>query len=131
MPRTVIGQIRMPWINTGFRVVRTAALHLVIFTWRRRAGRHRLPGAVSGMTNPDDRVIPQRSSMDSYTITIAANDDSGAATRLVVDTSGDRIRITDVHLHAPHGLSSGHMTAATVRRRPILDGLINEYSQAA
>jgi hypothetical protein len=38
--------------------------------------------------------------------TIAANDDSGAATRLVVDTSGDRIRITDVHLHAPHGLSS-------------------------
>lgn len=47
--------------------------------------------------------------MDSYTITIAPNDDSGAATRLVVDTSGDRIRITDVHLHAPHGLSSGHI----------------------
>jgi hypothetical protein len=47
--------------------------------------------------------------MDSYTITIAPNDDSGAATRLVVDTSGDQVRITDVHLHAPHGLSSGHI----------------------
>ena len=47
--------------------------------------------------------------MDSYTITIAPNDDSGAATRLVVDTSGDHVRITDVHLHAPHGLSSGHI----------------------
>jgi hypothetical protein len=47
--------------------------------------------------------------MDSYTITIAPNDDSGAATRLVVDTSGDRVLITDVHLHAPHGLSSGHI----------------------
>jgi hypothetical protein len=47
--------------------------------------------------------------MDSYTITIAPNDDSGAATRLVVDTSGDQVRITDVHLHAPQGLSSGHI----------------------
>ncbi|MET0493184.1 MAG: hypothetical protein ABW000_08650 [Actinoplanes sp.] len=47
--------------------------------------------------------------MDSYTITIAPNDDSGAATRLVVDTSGDQVRITDVHLHAPLGLSSGHI----------------------
>ena len=47
--------------------------------------------------------------MDSYTITIAPNDDSGAATRLVVDTSGDQVRITDVHLHAPAGLSSGHI----------------------
>jgi hypothetical protein len=47
--------------------------------------------------------------MDSYTITIAPNDDSGAATRLVVDTSGDQVRITDVHLHAPRGLSSGHI----------------------
>ena len=47
--------------------------------------------------------------MDSYTITIAPNDDSGAATRLVVDTSGDEVRITDVHLHAPAGLSSGHI----------------------
>ncbi len=49
--------------------------------------------------------------MDSYTITIAPNDDSGAATRLVVHTSGDQVRITDVHLHAPHGLSSGHIPA--------------------
>ena len=47
--------------------------------------------------------------MDSYTITIAPNDDSGAATRLVVDASGDQVRITDVHLHAPQGLSSGHI----------------------
>jgi hypothetical protein len=47
--------------------------------------------------------------MNSYTITIAPNDDSGAATRLVVDTSGDQVRITDVHLHAPQGLSSGHI----------------------
>jgi hypothetical protein len=47
--------------------------------------------------------------MDSYTITIAPNDDSGAATRLVIDTSGDQVRITDVHLHAPQGLSSGHI----------------------
>lgn len=47
--------------------------------------------------------------MDSYTITIAPNDDSGAVTRLIVDTSGDQVHITDVHLHAPHGLSSGHI----------------------
>lgn len=47
--------------------------------------------------------------MDSYTITIAPNDDSGAATRLVIDASGGQVRITDVHLHAPHGLSSGHI----------------------
>lgn len=47
--------------------------------------------------------------MDSYTITIAPNDDSGAATRLVIDASGGQVRITDVHLHAPQGLSSGHV----------------------
>ncbi len=47
--------------------------------------------------------------MDSYTITIAPNDDSGNSTRLVVDTSGDQIRITDVHLHAAGGLSGGTM----------------------
>jgi hypothetical protein len=47
--------------------------------------------------------------MDSYTITIAPNDDSGVATRLVVDTSGAQVRITDVHLHAPQGLASGHI----------------------
>jgi hypothetical protein len=47
--------------------------------------------------------------MDSYTITIAPNDDSGNSTTLVVNTSGDQIRITDVHLHAAGGLSGGTM----------------------
>jgi hypothetical protein len=47
--------------------------------------------------------------MDSYTITIAPNDDSGSTTRLVVDSSGGQVRITDVHLHAAEGLSSGHI----------------------
>jgi hypothetical protein len=47
--------------------------------------------------------------MDSYTITIAPNDESGNSTTLVVDTSGDQIRITDVHLHAAGGLSGGTM----------------------
>jgi hypothetical protein len=47
--------------------------------------------------------------MDSYTITIAPNDDSGSTTRLVVDSSGGQVRITDVHLHAADGLSSGHI----------------------
>jgi hypothetical protein len=47
--------------------------------------------------------------MDSYTITIAPNDDSGSSTRLVVDSSGGQVRITDVHLHAAEGLSSGHI----------------------
>jgi type IV secretory pathway VirB10-like protein len=47
--------------------------------------------------------------MDSYTITIAPNDDSGSTTRLVVDSSDGQVRITDVHLHAAEGLSSGHI----------------------
>jgi outer membrane biosynthesis protein TonB len=47
--------------------------------------------------------------MDSYTITIAPNDDSGNSTTLVVDTSGDQVRITDVHLHATAGLAGGTM----------------------
>jgi hypothetical protein len=47
--------------------------------------------------------------MDSYTITIAPNDDSGNSTTLVVDTTGDQVRITDVHLHAAGGLSGGTM----------------------
>jgi hypothetical protein len=47
--------------------------------------------------------------MDSYTITIAPNDDSGNSTTLVVDTSGDQVRITDVHLHAAGGLAGGTM----------------------
>lgn len=47
--------------------------------------------------------------MDSYTITIAPNDDSGASTTLVVAASGGHVRITDVHLHAAEGLSSGRI----------------------
>ena len=47
--------------------------------------------------------------MDSYTITIAPNDDSGATTTLIVDTSAGDIRITDVHLRAPGGLTGGTM----------------------
>jgi hypothetical protein len=47
--------------------------------------------------------------MDSYTITIAPNDDSGNSTTLVVDTSGEQVRITDVHLHAAAGLAGGTM----------------------
>jgi hypothetical protein len=45
--------------------------------------------------------------VNSYTITIAPNDESGNTTTLVVDTSGDEVRITDVHLHAGGGLSGG------------------------
>lgn len=47
--------------------------------------------------------------MDSYTITIAPNDDSGNSTTLTVDTSGDQVRITDVRLHAAAGLTGGQM----------------------
>ena len=47
--------------------------------------------------------------MDSYTITIAPNDDSGNSTTLIVDTSGEQVRITDVHLHATRGLVGGQM----------------------
>ena len=47
--------------------------------------------------------------MDSYTITIASNDDNGATTTLVVDTSGGNTRITDVHLRAAQGLSSNQI----------------------
>jgi hypothetical protein len=47
--------------------------------------------------------------MDSYTITIAPNDDSGNSTTLIVDTTGDQVQITDVHLHAAGGLAGGQM----------------------
>jgi hypothetical protein len=53
--------------------------------------------------------------MDTYTITIAPNDDSGNTTTLVVDTSGDQVRITDVHLHATDGLSGGQMPRVDFR----------------
>jgi hypothetical protein len=49
--------------------------------------------------------------MDSYTITIAPNDDSGASTTLIVDTSGEQVRVTDVHLRAVGGLTDGQMPA--------------------
>jgi pyruvate/2-oxoglutarate dehydrogenase complex dihydrolipoamide acyltransferase (E2) component len=47
--------------------------------------------------------------MDSYTITIAPNDDSGNSTTLIVDTSGEQVCITDVRLHAARGLTGGQM----------------------
>lgn len=47
--------------------------------------------------------------MNSYTITISPNDDSGNTTTLLVDTSGDQAMITDVHLHAGRGLSAGRV----------------------
>lgn len=47
--------------------------------------------------------------MSSYTITIAPNDGSGNTTTMLVDTSGDGVRITDVHLHAGDGLSNGRL----------------------
>jgi len=47
--------------------------------------------------------------MSSYTITIAPNDNSGNTTTLLVDASGDEVRITDVHLHAGDGLSAGRL----------------------
>ncbi|GAA4264235.1 hypothetical protein [Dactylosporangium darangshiense] len=52
--------------------------------------------------------------MQSYIITIAPNDDSGTTTTLVVDTSGGRVRITDVHLHADAGLAGGQMPSVDV-----------------
>jgi hypothetical protein len=48
-------------------------------------------------------------SVNSYTITIAPNDDSGNSTTIVVDTSGDQVSITDVHLHAGGGLAGGQL----------------------
>jgi outer membrane biosynthesis protein TonB len=84
---------------------------LVILLLCRHAGHHRLSGE-GGTTNIASHgcVIPaEEILMDSYTITIAPNDDSGAATRLVVDTSGEQVQITHVHLHAPQGLSTGHI----------------------
>ncbi|GIF02130.1 hypothetical protein Ari01nite_95940 [Paractinoplanes rishiriensis] len=52
--------------------------------------------------------------MDSYTITITPNDDSGNSTTLTVDTTTGQARITSVHLHAPAGLTSGQMPSVDV-----------------
>ncbi len=47
--------------------------------------------------------------MTTYTITITADDDSAATTRLRLDTSGDQVILTDLHLHDGNGLSSGQL----------------------
>jgi hypothetical protein len=52
--------------------------------------------------------------MDSYTITITPNDDSGNSTTLAVDTSTGQARITSVHMHAPGGLTGGQMPSVDV-----------------
>ena len=52
--------------------------------------------------------------MDSYTITITPNDDSGNSTTLTVDTAAGQARITSVHMHAPDGLTGGQMPSVDV-----------------
>ncbi len=49
--------------------------------------------------------------MTTYTITITADDDSAATTRLRLDTSGDQVILTDLHLHDGNGLSTGQLPA--------------------
>ncbi len=50
-------------------------------------------------------------SVTTYTITITADDDSAATTRLRLDTSGDQVILTDLHLHDGNGLSAGQLPA--------------------
>jgi hypothetical protein len=45
----------------------------------------------------------------TYTITITADDDSAATTRLRLETSGDQVVLTDLHLHDGNGLSTGQL----------------------
>jgi len=52
--------------------------------------------------------------MDSYTITITPNDDSGNSTTLVVDTTDGQVRITDMRLHAADGLAGGTMPTVDI-----------------
>src|SRR5437667_7355014 len=47
----------------------------------------------------------------TYTITITADDDSAATTRLRLDASGDQVILTDLHLHDGKGLSTGQLPA--------------------
>jgi hypothetical protein len=47
----------------------------------------------------------------TYTITITADDHSAATTRLRLDTSGDQVILTDLHLHDGKGLSTGQLPA--------------------
>lgn len=49
--------------------------------------------------------------MTSYTITITPDDDSATTTTLRLDTTGNQTVLTDLHLHAGKGLSSGHIPA--------------------
>src|SRR4051794_12141384 len=52
--------------------------------------------------------------MDSYTITITPNDDSGNSTTLAVDTSTGEARITSVHMNAPAGLTGAQMPSVDI-----------------
>src|SRR5437763_302641 len=47
----------------------------------------------------------------TYTITITADDDSAATTRLRLDTCADQGILTDLHLHDTQGLSAGQLPA--------------------
>src|SRR5438552_12195077 len=47
----------------------------------------------------------------TYTITITADDDSAATTRLRLDTCADQVILTDLHLHDTQGLSAGQLPA--------------------
>ena len=50
----------------------------------------------------------------SYTITVAPNDGSTSTTTITVDTSDGQVRITDVHLHAPAGLTATQLPSIDI-----------------
>ena len=81
------------------------------FTVLRSTSAHIDTVAYPGRTTNENRDATTRGklAMNSYTITIAPNDDSGNSTTLIVDTSEDQVRITDVQLHATNGLTGGQM----------------------
>src|SRR3954468_15400538 len=97
--------------GVGSLVVSRFAIHWRSSADHRRRMRVPLPGpaAPPGMT-PQRRGTP----MDSYTITITPNDDSGNSTTLTVDTAAGQARITSVHMHAPDGLTGGQMPSVDV-----------------
>jgi hypothetical protein len=47
----------------------------------------------------------------TYTIVVTADDDTATSTTLRLDVSGGEVRLTDVHLHAGTGLSTGQLPA--------------------
>lgn len=49
--------------------------------------------------------------MTTYTITITADDEAAATTRLRLETSGDQVILTDVHMHDGTGLSTRQLPA--------------------